>query len=365
MENSLENKIARDEPEILSFLELMSKEFPKIPWDVEGIFESGTVNMISAPPNQYKSWLVLHMAICLAEGTEVFERFKTKPQSILIVNEEDNQRMIKDRSLKMTSEIKDLGIHFMVMTGFKVDEDSITDILLEAEYRNITFVVFDSLRSIHSANENDSKEMQEIMDCFKVLTKNGITVLFTHHHRKKAFGKSKDDSGEESRGSTAINAGVHGHISCEEIFKEDGKYLLISQRKLKCDEKLKPFLLKIEADKENNRMGFRYVGEYDAKEETFRKNKEFALRFIEKNDQWVSKKEIAVFMGVSESTLSKVLQELENKEKLIQSKTTKDLKRLNIPVSDTEAKHNAKFYFRKDNIELNNLVAELPADEDF
>lgn len=348
----VEQKIEPEEGGILSFLELMNKEFTEIPWDVEGTFESGTINMISAPPNQYKSWVVQHIAICLAQGKNVFGKFKTKTQNVLIVNEEDNLRMMKDRSLKMIEEVSELGVHFLVGSGFKIDEGAIEKILIEAQSRNVTFVIFDSLRSIHTANENDSGEMQEILDHFKKLTKEGITVLFTHHNRKKAYGKSNnEEQGEDSRGSTAINAGVHGHISCEEKIKEDGKYILISQRKLKCDEKMKPFLVKIDADKTNNKMSFNYIGEFDAKEETLRKNKEYALRFIEKSGKWVSKKEIAVFLGVSETTIAKALQELE-KEGLVHSKTKKELDQENIPTNDPDAKHNAKFYFGNSNKEL-------------
>jgi DNA-binding transcriptional regulator YhcF (GntR family) len=253
----------------------------------------------------------------------------------------------------------------MVGSGFKIDKDSVIDICIKARERNISFIIFDSLRSVHNANENDSQEMQKVMDYFKYLTREGFTVLFTHHNRKKdKFSNKSDNLGEESRGSTAINAGVHGHLSCEEIIKEDGKYLLISQRKLKCDEKLKPFLVKIEIDKENNKINFNYQGEYDAKEETFRKNKDFALRTIENSDKWLCKKEISVFMGLTESTLSKVLQELE-KEKLVQSKTTKELNKLNIQINDPSLKSNAKFYFKNEVVDLNQFITDLQSDDGF
>lgn len=353
-----------EKQKILSFLELINQEFPEIPWDVEGIFESGTINMISAPPNQYKSWIVQHIALCLAQSKEVFGHFKTKNQNVLIVNEEDNLRMIKDRSLKMIDEVTELGIHFMVGSGFKIDNETIQDVLFEARKRNVTFVVFDSLRSIHSSNENDSGEMQGILDCFKDLTREGITVLFTHHNRKKPFGKHKDDFGEESRGSTAINAGVHGHISCEEIFKDDGKYLLISQRKLKCDKKMDPFSVKINIDKETNKMNFDYSGTYDAKEETFRKNKELTLSIIGSNDEWLCKKDIAISIGIKESTLSKVLQELE-KERLVISKTKKELEEDNVKIDAPGTKHNAKFYFRKDKSDFLKIAEDLQAEDAF
>lgn len=352
------------EPEILTFLELVNKEFTEIPWDVEGIFESGTINMISAPPNQYKSWIVQHVAICLSQGKEVFSKYKTKTQNVLIINEEDNLRMIKDRSLKMIDEVKNLGIYFMVGSGFKVDENSVKKILIQADKRNVTFIIFDSLRSVHNANENDSQEMQKIMDHFKYLTRNGKTVLFTHHNRKKdKFQNKNDNSGEESRGSTAINAAVHGHLSCEETFKDKEKYLIISQRKLKCDEKMDPILVKIEIDKENNKINFNYEGEYDAKEDSFRRNKEVVLNFIKGSSNWLCKKEISVFANIGQSAVSKILQELE-KENLIQSKTNKDLKKLNIQTNDLSLKSNAKFYFKGNEVDLNQFVDSLREDDD-
>ncbi len=353
--------VEKNAEEIISFSELLKKEFLEIPWDIEGIFESGTINMISAPPNQYKSWIVQYMAICLAQGKLVFDKYQTKKQGVLIINEEDNLRMIKDRSLKMIVGTEDLNVHFLVMSGFKVDEDSIDAIYEEIRARGLTFVIFDSLRSVHDANENDSQEMQEVMDCFKRLTKKGITVLFTHHNRKKVFGKNKDESGEESRGSTAINAAVHGHISSEEILRDDGTYLLISQRKLKCDEKLKPFLVKVDADRANNKMSFSHAGEYDAKEDTFRKNKELTIKIVEDSDQWLSRKEIEILAGIGASALSKILQELE-REKKVESKTKKELEKEGVRINDLGAKHNAKFYFRKDKPSLDELVSDLQND---
>ncbi len=354
---------ASEGPEILNFLELINKEFPDVPWDVEGIFESGTINMISAPPNQYKSWIVLHMAMCISQGTKVFRKYDTKAQNVLIINEEDNLRMIKDRSLKMIEDRNDLGIHFQVMSGYKLDANSVEELHHEIIKRDISFVVFDSLRSVHEANENDSQEMQKVMDNFKYLTKRGVTVLFTHHNRKKAFGKSKDEFGEESRGSTAINAAVHGHLSCEEIILDKIKYLLIIQRKLKSDKKLEPFLVKINIDEEN-KWSFEYMGNYDAKEATFKKNTDDVLATIERSNFWLCKKDIAVAIGAKDSTVAKVLQGLE-KDKLILSKTKGELEKESVQIGYPDAKHNAKFYFRKDENELGMLVNDLQTDSDF
>lgn len=351
--NKTLSDVIRELPKSISFLELINKEFTEIPWDVEGIFESGTINMISAPPNQYKSWIVQHMAICMAKGEDVFGKFKTKQKGILIVNEEDNLRLLKDRSLMMINQKEDLNIYFLVGNGFKIDEITIFEILDSVRETNSTLVVFDSLRSIHTANENDSQEMQKVMDCFKRLTKHGITVLFTHHNRKKSKfpGSNKDDgSGEESRGSTAINAAIHGHLSCESIKREDGEYLIIRQQKLKCDKKMDPFLVKVEVDEEKNKMNFIYKGEYDSQEDSFRKNKELVLKIIDGSDRWLPKREIASFAECPESTTSKILQELE-KDKLVITKTKKELEKDGVKLEINDLKHNAKFYFKNLKVE--------------
>ncbi|MEN9582379.1 MAG: hypothetical protein RL641_333 [Candidatus Parcubacteria bacterium] len=355
---SEEERWGPDKPKILSFSELLNLQFLAIPWDVEGLFESGTINMVSAPPNQYKSWIVQHMAICMAQGKDAFGQFKTKPQKILIINEEDNLRMIKDRSLKMIEGKSDLGIHFLVMSGFKIDKDSVIRMCIKAKKIDVSFIIFDSLRSVHEANENDSQEMQKIMDHFKYLTKRGITVLFTHHNRKKAFGKFKDEFGEESRGSTAINAAVHGHISCEEITKDNEKYLLITQRKLKCAEKIKPFLVKINSDIATDKMSFHYAGEYDASEQSFKKNKDNIVKIIEGSDMWLSKNEIVNLAGSSLTTVNVALRELTS-ERLVQSRTKKDLDKDQVQINDPNAKHNAKFYFRSDKSTLDEFVEDL------
>jgi len=177
----------------------------------------------------------------IAKETKVFDTFETKQANVLIVNEEDSLRLIQDRYKTLNILDKDLPIYFRVARGAKLTEDFVKEIIDECKQKNITVVMFDSLRALNDANENDSQEMQKVMDMFKMLSRENITVVFTHHHRKKpTFGGKQDDT-ESSRGSTSINAAVSGHISLEEESRDDGLYLIVKHIKSKSGEKLEPF----------------------------------------------------------------------------------------------------------------------------
>jgi len=81
----------------LSMAQLNALKLPPVDWDIEELIEHGTPNMLSAAPNNYKSWVLLQMGIDLARGTPLFGHFETKQQSVMIVNEEDHISMMKNR----------------------------------------------------------------------------------------------------------------------------------------------------------------------------------------------------------------------------------------------------------------------------
>lgn len=253
--------------EAIIFKDLLSKEFPLPQWAVSGIFEAETVNMISGAPNHFKSWVVNHVAICLASGEKVFGHFPVTQQRVMIVNEEDNERMLKTRSLALIDEVADLPIFFHVAKGFRIDDTFVERLLPEIQSKEVKFLILDSLRSLHFADENQSREMQEILDHLKKISRKGVTILFTHHHRKamnSPFGNKKEMSGSEDfRGSSAILASVFGHISCEVKTIDDKEYLIIVQHKLKTDEKIPPFKVLITKDKEKGKLSFDYADSYD------------------------------------------------------------------------------------------------------
>jgi hypothetical protein len=145
----------------LSMAELNALELPPIDWDIEQLIEHGTPNMLSAAPNNYKSWVLLQMGIDMARGTPLFGHFKTKQQSVMIVNEEDHISMMKNRKeMLIGNGGSELPLYFHIQKEIKLTDEYVEALLEEAREKKVTFMMFDSLRTMHNAKENDSSEMQ-------------------------------------------------------------------------------------------------------------------------------------------------------------------------------------------------------------
>ena len=334
----------------MSFSHLMGQEFPKGRYALDPFFEAGTLNMISAPPNTWKSWLILYFGACIASGSLVFERFTTEKAKVMIVNEEDSYRSIQDRFKLLGITDQTLPMYFRIAQGTKLGDKFIQNIIKESKEKEITIIIFDSLRSIHNANENDSTEMQKILDLLKTISREGITVIFTHHHRKQGMFNKKGDP-EASRGSSAINAAISGHISLEEEERESGLYLIVHHLKSKAGEKLPPFELKII---KGDIISFLHDGEMKTIEKKLNQAKDDIVNYLSNEKGWKTRKEIIKLNIASDKIIRTALKILENEDS-IQSMSRKEAEEKHITV-ESIGKANEKLY---------SIVNEIKENEDF
>jgi hypothetical protein len=278
---------------------------------INPFFEAGALNMMSAPPNSWKSWLILYFAVHIARGSPVWDRFEVEQSAVMIINEEDSLRRLKDRFEIMSIEDTDLPIYFRVANGAKLHKKYVDEIIRECKEKKIRVVMFDSLRSIHEASENDSTEMQKVMEFLKCISRENITVVFTHHHKKRQMFQARGAADQEqSRGSSGINAAINGHISLEEKTGDDGQtYIVISHLKAKDSEKLPPFEIRV--IKEGGHISFGYCGEQkdNNAQKEIAKNK--ILIRLEDHDTWISAKEIYAWKFAAEKPTRQALKELE------------------------------------------------------
>lgn len=344
----------------LSFSELMQQSFPKARYTLEPFFEQGTVNMISAPPNSWKSWLMFLCAIHISNGSELFTKFPTEQSKVMIVNEEDSFRSIQDRFKILQITDTSLPIFFRVANGSKLENKFINSLLEELKEKQINVVIFDSLRSMHEADENDSTAMQKILDQMKKIAREGITVIFTHHHRKKGMFE-KSSTAESSRGSSAINAAISGHLSLDEEERETGLYLVIRHLKSKAGEKLPAFEVKI--NKSEGRVEFHYDGEFKASEKKLKQTKDQIMDIL--NDgKWKSKKVFEETITVGRNIMIQALQSLKN-DGMVLSIDRKTAITKSIPVS-LKGKSNELYYcLNTENAELITRMDEEEANQTF
>lgn len=277
-------------PEPITIEGLCQTEFPDVPWIVDQLFERGTLNMISASPNSWKTWLALDIALRIAQGQKLFGHFDTEQQGVLIVNEEDSGRTMQQRfrMLLGDQDVSDLPIFLHILEGIMINQDTSEKIIREMKEKNLSVLILDSFSMIHSHNENDATDMAKLfVGAIKAFKKEGITILATHHNRKSKQNWSSPNPSEEMRGSTAISAALSGHLTCREKTTPEGKFVVLRQVKSKCGPKLeKPFLVKI--DYSETELSFSYEGEYEASESQKESIEDQLFSFQEENNDWHS-----------------------------------------------------------------------------
>lgn len=318
--------------------------------------------MVSAPPNTWKSWLLFLMACHIAEGTSLFGKFATEEANVMIVNEEDSPRLIQDRLKSLNIDSSSLSIFYKIAHGSKLKNDFVENLIKEAKEKNIGVIMFDSLRAIHEADENDSTAMQAVMDLLKKIARENITVIFTHHHRKKSmFGGKKDDA-ESTRGSSAINAAISGHISLEEINKDEGKFLVINHLKSKVGEKLTPFDISIHV---GDFVSFQYQGEHQPKEQALTESKDKILNLLEEKDGLLGRKDF-VFLKVGGTTTVKEATKALEKEGKIKMILRSKAQKSKLKTFSNEGKPNEHLYLiAKDEEEKENVIIENATNEEY
>jgi hypothetical protein len=248
-------------------LEDLLKMDIKVDWDVEQLITKGSLNMIASPPHQGKTFMALHIAVCIAFSRPVFGKFKVpENKNVMIINEEDILVELKGRLEEMVPDERTRDrIKLYASTGDKVSQEWADAVLERAKINNTGLIILDSFGALSLANENDAQSVYEVMDHFRRFIREGITVIFIHHDRKGSTqGGDAGSKMDRARGSGAIGAVVHGYLSIQELSNDQ---FVVSQVKLKANvRKAKPFVVQ-----RNRTLGsdasfrheFEYVGEYN------------------------------------------------------------------------------------------------------
>lgn len=257
--------------DIFSKIEMDLEDFLKLDgktdWLVQDLMTKGSLNLIASPPAQGKTFLALNIALSVAYGNPVFGKFKVpKTTGVLIVNEEDTDTELSGRLQAMVPDKRDSDrIKLYCNSGMKVTKEWAEALIKLANKHSAGVVILDNLAAMSLANENDAQAVREVIDCFMLLVRKGITVILIHHDRKSQSGESGNSSSLDSvRGSGVIPAAVHGYLSIRG--GKDGKFV-VSQKKLKANSpKVKDFVVQMHNNVTSDNsfhFEFEYLGEHD------------------------------------------------------------------------------------------------------
>jgi len=185
------------------------EESPPEKWLVESLWTHQAVGFVAGHAKSSKSWLAVDIAVSVASGTPVLDRFPVSdPGLVLFFPAEDAPSAVRDR-MKGICRHRDVDfetLNVWLIGSYTLRLDSQKDCeALEStvcEYRP-RLLVLDPLIRLHSADENSASEIARILSFLRGLQRKYETaILLVHHARKSA----SSDPGLGIRGSTEIRA---------------------------------------------------------------------------------------------------------------------------------------------------------------
>lgn len=323
-------KMTEDELAILSELkgkhfrsvkEILNTEFPESQFLVGKLIPYQSISVISGYPGVGKTWFLLFLAKAVAEGSDfINEEFKTVKANVGIIEEENGERELKRRFQKIGIN-ENVPIFVISQRGLKIDrEEDRQFIIWECKQNNIGLIIFDPFVAIHSKTENSAEEMQKVMEALQEIQNAGITVVFTHHH-KKQLGWTKVPLSQNLRGSSVIFGRVDSHIALE-VKKDEasGLYLIVRHEKLRNGKKIEPFEIRL-FENEDGLMRLEYIGQIEEEKMKVEEAKEIILNVLGQENQKSRQELIEILKneGISQRTGETALKLLKD-EHLIQSK---------------------------------------------
>lgn len=202
-------------------------------WLIQDWLLKNSIMVLTAPPEQYKTWIALEAAVQLALGAQSTGflggtwRGPDEPQNVLIIQQEDNEDLVIERMRAIIySKIADetqrpnwenvaakLPIWFPKddLLSFD-DKESMKNLEDRIIKYKINFVVIDPLYSLASSDDFFASMAKKMLEIKRLRNKYGVTFLFVHHNKKGTTGLADIDDLEREGmyGSQLLNGAFEG-----------------------------------------------------------------------------------------------------------------------------------------------------------
>lgn len=164
---------------------------PKLPPElIEGVVRVGHKMMISGASKSGKSFLLMELAIALAEGTK-WLGFQCKKSKVIYINLEIDRPSFINRFIQIYEAIKlkpkhNHDIAIWNLRGEAMPLDKFAPILIRrVAQRGYDAIIIDPIYKVITGDENKASDMGAFTNLFDMICKEtGCTVIFSHHHSK-------------------------------------------------------------------------------------------------------------------------------------------------------------------------------------
>ena len=184
-------------PPIISSAEFLANP-PKLPEEViEGVVRQGHKMMISGASKSGKSFLLIELAIALAEGTK-WLGFQCRRSRVLYINLEIDPNSLLNRFYVIYEALgikpryyKDIVIWNLRGEAQPLDQLA-PDLIHRADYHGVDVIILDPIYKVMMGDENNATDMANLTNLFdKICYETGCTFVYSHHHSKGAQGFKK------------------------------------------------------------------------------------------------------------------------------------------------------------------------------
>jgi len=244
-------------------IEEFLKDTEKVEWIVPGIVAKKSIGFVAGLPETGKTWMLMDLAIEVAKPLKGVEqrlwlnKIPVEHGKVLFIDQErfkgETQRRFRSVLSAKALDGKMLKSELFIRCGTSTRLD--LQHSYDAFHKEISeirpdLVIVDSFATFHTREENNRKDIQEVLERVKqIRTEFGCTFLFIHHENKYAFNKDGDQEPSISQmaGSIAIPA------ACETVLtvrKQDAESSMVYHTKSTLSSTVPPFLIKVTDENE-------------------------------------------------------------------------------------------------------------------
>lgn len=169
----------------------------KPPELIKGILRQGHKMLIAGPSKAGKSFLLMELAIAIAQG-ESWMGFPCKQGKVLYINLEIDPASCIDRFLKIYERLgyeekRADNILIWNLRGHALPLDKLAPILIDRMLQaDIAAVIVDPIYKVITGDENNASEMGAFCNQFDTIcTALNASVIYCHHHSKGAQGNKR------------------------------------------------------------------------------------------------------------------------------------------------------------------------------
>ncbi len=176
---------------IVDAQELLMTPMNKPPFLVDDLVPSG-VSIIAGDEKTGKSWMMLHLALCIAKG-EDFLGHPVRQGNVFYFSLEDSMERLQDRLFRLTDEIAPGKVYLANKS------ESLSEGLIERMTKivdrlpDIKLIIIDTLQLVRGNDKelsyaNDYADMAKLKEFVK---EKGVDVFLVHHVRKQGDARNK------------------------------------------------------------------------------------------------------------------------------------------------------------------------------